>query len=153
MNFFSLVAKRHSVRHFADRSVSVEQQDKILAAAQSAPSAGNLKAYAVTVVTNQEKRKKLASCAADQSFIAEAPIVFIFCALPDVAGERYGKRGRELYTLQDATIACAYAQLAATELGLGSCWIGAMDEESIRLLLGLETTRLPIALLPVGYAG
>jgi len=56
-------------------------------------------------------------------FIASAPTVFVFCAKPQRSERKYGKRGVELYCLQDATIACAHGQLEATAPGLGSIWV------------------------------
>ena len=53
--------------------------------------------------------------------------------------------------MQDATIACAYAQLAATALGLGTCWIGAFDDSMARIIAGAPATWQPVAILPVGY--
>jgi nitroreductase len=65
--------------------------------------------------------------------------------------ERFGERGRGLYSVQDATIACAYAQLAATALGLGSVWVGAFDPDEVRKIVGLPEAQQPVAILPIGY--
>ncbi|MFN7181896.1 MAG: nitroreductase family protein, partial [Planctomycetota bacterium] len=60
-------------------------------------------------------------------------------------------RGKKLYAIQDATIACAYAQLAITALGLGSVWVGAFDEKKVKQILNLPKELKPIAILPIGY--
>ena len=151
MIFFELVNKRHSVRDFSDKPVEAEKIEKILSAVKTAPSAGGLKAYEVMTIKDEGKKEKLVQAALGQDFVAEAPVVFIFSACPDVSGEKYGQRGRELYCQQDATIACAYAQLAATELGLGACWVGAFDEMMVKQVLSIEKNIFPVALLPVGY--
>ncbi len=65
----------------------------------------------------------------------------------------YGQRGAWLYCLQDAAIACAYAQLAATALGLGSVWVGEFDDAAVRRAVGVGKELLPVAILPIGYAG
>jgi nitroreductase len=62
-----------------------------------------------------------------------------------------GERGKKLYSLQDATIAAAYSQLAATALGLGSVWVGAFDEKEVLKVLGNPEQLLPIAIIPIGY--
>lgn len=152
MNFFSLVTKRHSVREYSSADVSRDMIDKILSATKTAPSAGGLKAYDVKVVTDSEQREALGKLSPRSEFVAQAPVVFVFCARVDISEQKYGKRGRKLYSVQDATIACSYAQLAATELGLGSCWVGAFDENKVRELFQLKDDSVPIILLPVGYA-
>lgn len=151
MTFTELTKKRHSVRRFSARSVSDEFVQNILDAVRTAPSAGNLKAYEVTTVRDEELRMHLGSKASRHDFLGTAPVVFVFCARPDVSAEQYSKRGEQLYAIQDATIACSYAQLAAADLGLGSCWIGAFDEDEVKSILRLDQTCKPIALLPIGY--
>lgn len=151
MNFFELVEKRHSVRSFSDKPVASEKVEKILAAVKTAPSAGNLKAYDIKIVTDEEKRFELGTTAARSKFTGEAPVIFVFFAMPEKSAARYDERGEKLYCLQDATIACAYAQLAAVELGLGSCWVGSFNEEKIKKILKVQPDLKPMALLPVGY--
>jgi nitroreductase len=81
------------------------------------------------------------------------PVVLVFCAHPKLSAARYGSRGEQLYCIQDATIACSYAQLAVTALGLASVWIGAvMEPEMIRDLFPLEQEQWPVVMLPIGYA-
>lgn len=58
------------------------------------------------------------------------------------------KRSRELYSLQDATIAASYSQLAAENLSLGSCWVGAFKEEKVKRTLGVEKS--PVAIITIG---
>lgn len=143
--------QRHSVRKFQGREVSASQVDEILEAADSAPSAGGLKAREVSVVRDAAAKKKIAEAARGQQFIAEAPVVLVFWALPSRSAQEYGKRGEELYALQDATIAASFAWLQAVALGLAACWVGAFDEAELRAILSAGEDRRPIAILPVGY--
>ncbi|RMH79790.1 MAG: nitroreductase [Acidobacteria bacterium] len=151
MEFFEVLKARHSIRSYLRKPVEEEKLLKIMEATKSAPSAGNLQAYEVMVVLDQRKRIEIARLALNQWFLAEAPVVFVFFANPERSAWKYGKRGAELYCLQDATIACAYAQLSAVALGLGTCWVGAFDEEGIRVCLNVPEGWRPIALLSVGY--
>ncbi|MDQ7843553.1 MAG: nitroreductase family protein [Armatimonadota bacterium] len=151
LGFFATVRGRHSIRAFADRPVASKTLQAILDAANRAPSAGNLQAYEIYVVTHLTTREALARAALDQMFVAQAPVVLVFCAHPTRSARRYGERGRTLYCLQDATIACAYAQLAATALGLATVWVGAFDEEAVRRALGAPPGLRPVAILPVGF--
>ena len=75
------------------------------------------------------------------------------CTAPARSAMKYGRRGQDLYALQDATIAGAYAQLAATALGLGSTWVGAFHEEAVRRAVGIPAVEIPVAILPIGYPG
>jgi len=149
--FFRVVRARHSIRAFADRPVAAEMLQAILDAANRAPSAGNLQAYAIYVVTNPAARGALARAAFDQAFVGQAPVALVFCAHPARSAWKYGERGRTLYCVQDATIACAYAQLAAAALGLATVWVGAFDEEAVRRALGADRDLRPVAVLPIGY--
>jgi nitroreductase len=124
---------------------------KILNAAATAASAGNLQSYQIFVITKKDLKKKLAAAAHDQIFIEDASVVFVFCADPQSSAKEYGKRGEELYSLQDATIACTYAQLAAHSLGFGSVWVGSFDEEAVSRILDIPSSLRPIALLVVGF--
>jgi len=99
-------------------------------------------------VKNKENKEAVADAAFNQDFIAEAPIVLILCANQDRSAVRYGARGRDLYSIQDATIAASYAQLASTALGLGSVWIGAFDEFAVKKIISADK---PIAIIPIGY--
>jgi nitroreductase len=67
------------------------------------------------------------------------------------AAAKYHARGVGLYSVQDATIACAYAQLAAAQLGLGSVWVGAFDDDAVKRVLKTQADWRPVALLPIGY--
>jgi len=151
MDFFAVLQERHSVRAFAERPVEPEKLQAVLEAANRAPSAGNLQAYEIYVVTRPAVLKALMRAAFEQKFVAQAPVVLVFCAHPARSASSYGERGATLYSLQDATIACAYAQLAATAVGLGSVWVGAFDEDAMRKALGIEKELVPVALLPIGY--
>lgn len=143
--------KRHSVRSFQGREIEKEKLKEILEAAESAPSAGNLKARKIVAVENLALKEKLAKAALNQNFICEAPIVLIFFALPLVSGQKYGERGRELFAIQDATIAASFAWLQAVMLGMDACWVGAFDEDEVREILGAQKDEKPIAILPIGY--
>lgn len=151
MEFFDTVKNRHSVRKFQDRKVEDEKLKMILETANSAPSAGNLQAYEIFLVKDKKKKQLLVEAAYGQDFIEEADIVLVFCANPKKSSWKYGKRGRDLYCIQDATIAASYAQLAVSDLKLGSVWVGAFDEKEVLKVLGNPNDVMPIAIIPIGY--
>lgn len=148
----SLFQRRFSCRAFGPEPVQSVVVDRLLEAARWAPSAGNVQATRIVVVTRRGAREGLAEASFGQRFVAEAPVVFVICALPEVAGRQYGERGRELYCVQDAAAATENLLLAATMHGLGSCWVGAFREREVVKVLGLERGWRPVALVPVGHA-
>ena len=153
MEFFDVIQKRHSIRAFTDQPVETEKMQQILAAASLAPSSGNLQAYEIYVVTNAKKRDGLSCAALAQESIAKAPVVLVFCTHPELTQGRYTERGTRLYTVQDATIACAFAMLAATNLGLGCVWVGTFDEKVVRLIIEAPAGQEPVVIMPIGYPG
>ncbi len=152
MEFLAVIKKRRSVRAYEDREVDKATLSSIFQCADRAPSAGNLQAYEVVVVRDAGRRQALSRCALGQRQVAEAPVVLVFCTDPARSSDKYGSRGATLYAVQDATIACAHAQLAATALGLATCWVGAFHERQVRDLVNAPTGAVPVALLTVGHA-
>jgi len=146
----SLFRRRYSCRRFADTALTAAQIEYILEAAVWAPSAGNLQPWRFVVAGSADLRRRLAR-AAGQEFVAEAPVVIAVCAVPGESAPRYGQRGTSLYCLQDTAAATQNMLLAATELGLGSCWVGAFDEEAAAAALGIPAAWRPVALVPVGH--
>ena len=152
MDFFRVIQARQSIRKFQPKDVPAELLTQILEAANRAPSAGNAQAYRIFVVKRPERRQRLARAAGNQPCVAEAPVALVFCADPMRSAALWGAKGEQLLCVQDATVACAYAQLAATRLGLATLWLGAVIEsEAIRETLGLTEDVWPIAVMPVGY--
>ncbi|MBN2149452.1 MAG: nitroreductase family protein [Anaerolineales bacterium] len=152
MDFFELTQARHSVRSYLPQPVEPKKLQQLLEAINRSPSAGNRQAYEVYVVTRDEQRQALAYACLGQGFIAQAPLDLVFCIHPKLNADRYGQRGADLYSLQDATIACTYAMLAATALGLSTVWVGAFDDDGVYQVIGAPAGQLPVAVLPVGYA-
>jgi len=144
--------RRHSVRDFLRRKIKPEKLNEILDAADSASSAGNLKARKIIVVENPDIKKKLMEAAFNQGFILDAPVVLVFFALPSVSSRKYGKRGENLYAIQDATIAASFAWIQAVMLGLGACWVGGFSGEKVKKLLRAEKNWHPVVIMPMGYS-
>lgn len=141
---------RSSVREYHTAPVSDEELGYLLRCASTAPSAGDLEAWDVVVVTERATRQALSTAALGQRHVAAAPLVLVVCANHTRSMTRYGGRGT-LYAVQDATIACTYLMLAAHALGLHTCWTGAFDEGEVRRIVHLPDGILPIALLPIGH--
>jgi len=148
--FFDLLKKRRSIRAFKTERVNDSKLNKILQACNMAPSAAGLQAFEIYQVKNKEIKKSLVGAARDQIFISEAPLLLVFCANPTRSVERFGERSN-LFSVQDASIATAYAQLMTYVLGLSAVWVGAFDEKKVSEILHLPEGQKPIAILPIGY--
>ena len=152
MDVFEAIKKRRTIRRFdSAREITDEQVERLLEAAQWASSAGNLQSRFFVVVRDKVAKKKLVEAAVRQMFIAEAPVVIVVCADLERSASKYGSRGRELYAIQDATLAAQNMWLAATEMGLAFGWVGAFSEGEVSRILNLGEGLRPIAIMPLGY--
>ena len=152
MEFRETLDSRRSVRTYRPSKPDPRAILKILEALALAPSAGNLQAYRVVAVGNPKVKAALAAAAHGQSFIAQASFVLVFFADPERSATKYLQRGRLLFAAQDATLAAAYAQLAAADLGLASCWVGAFNDEAVIKAVNAPQGLRPVAVLPIGEA-
>lgn len=148
MDVFEAIVERKSIRKYKKSDVEDEKLDKILESARIAPSAANRQEWKFLVVKNQETRDKLVEAANDQKFVAQAPITIVACS---TESERVMPCGQHAYTV-DLSIAVSFMILGATELGLGTCWLGAYDEDKVKDILSIpKDIRVP-AMFTLGYA-
>ncbi len=147
MDVYEAIIKRKSVRSFKDEEVPDEIISRLLEAARLAPSASNRQEWRFVVVRDQVMRKKLAEAARGQKFVAEAPVVLACCAETD---EHVMACGQLCYPI-DVAIAMDHITLCAAGEGLGTCWIGAFEEEPVKQLLGIPSPVRVVGLLPIGY--
>ncbi len=150
-NVLDAIRERRSIRRFQALPVPDGIVEQLIEAAVMAPSAGNLQPWRFFVVKDEKVRQALAMAAGGQNFVAAAPVAIVVCADPTHSASRYGKRGAKLYCLQDTAAAVQNILLAAAAFGLGSCWVGAFDEELVAEALDLEERFRPVAILPIGY--
>jgi nitroreductase len=153
MEFYDLVKERRSVRVFTAQPIGEERVQRILEAANAAPSAGDLQAYEIVVVRDRAALARLAKAAYGQGFIAQAQLALVFCTNAGRSSIKYGTRGERLYAIQDATIAATFAMLAITAEGVATTWVGAFDDERVAEVIGNPPGLAPVAIIPIGYAG
>jgi nitroreductase len=137
---------RRSVRKYKKERIPKKIITQLLESARLAPSAGNRQEWKFIVVENEEKRKALA-LAAGQEFVGEAPVVIVGVAL---SPNRVMSCGVPAYAV-DLGIALTHIVLHGVELGLGSCWIGAFNQEEVKKILEIKEEYKVVALLPIGY--
>lgn len=150
MDLDMIIEKRRSVRSYTSFVPSDRDVEKLVTAARAAPSAGNLKARKIFVIRSRSGKMETMIEALHQEWVSEAPFLLLFCT-DTKAIEEYGDRGRDLYCIQDASIAATYAMLKATDIGLATCWVGAFDEKKISEAAGLPSHLRPVSILVVGY--
>jgi nitroreductase len=151
MNVLEAINARQSIRAFKATEIEPEKLEVILSAANRAPSAGNLQAYHIYVVKNQQIKEQLVEAAAGQKFLAQAPVVLVFCVDPQRSKEKFGDKGEKTYAMQDTCAAVCNAMLAAVELGLGSCWVDAVNENLAAKIINAKPGHIPAVILPIGY--
>lgn len=150
MDTLEAIFTRTSIRDFTTDPVSDEQVETLLKAMIAAPSGGNKQPWRIFVIRNPDIKHQLATGAGDQEFVAEAPVVFVVCRVPDESGERYGNRGRNLYSIQDTAAMTQNLLLAAHAMGLGGCWVGAFKEAAIATAINTPLSVIPVAIIPIG---
>ncbi len=147
MTVMEAIKLRKSVRSWEDKPVEDEKISAVLEAARLAPSASNRQEWRFVVVREEATLKKLVPAARGQTFVGEAPVVIACCAESD---EHVMACGQLCYPI-DVAIAIDHMTLAAVELGLGTCWIGAFDEGKAKDILGIPEGVRVVELLPLGY--
>jgi nitroreductase len=148
-DLFRVMETRRSTRNFdTTRAVEEWKVEKILAAADTAPTAGNFQGFEVFYIKNKELKKRLVEAANKQPYV-NAPVVLVFLMDPSRVKMNFPPDILAKFSLQDATLAAAYSQLAAAALGLSSIWIGMIDEEQVKRILG--TNLKPSSILCIGY--
>jgi nitroreductase len=150
MDLEEAIKGRRSIRAFKPQDVPEETVEKLIDAARHAPSAGNIQPWEFIIARKQDTKRKLAQ-AAYQAFIEEAPVVIVVCADETRSSSRYGIRGETLYCIQDTAAATQNILLTAYSLGLGTCWIGAFNEDEAKKALKTPVGIRPVVMIPVGY--
>lgn len=156
MTFDQILHARRSVRSFNPRSVDRIDIMSILEAARLAPSACNSQTWRFIFITRREIIARICREAMrpviPNKWLQQAPLVIVGCSQLDVIANRIGGRitGIEYYQI-DLGIAMEHMVLKATELGLGTCWIGWFDENRIKKILEIPQKIKVSAMLAVGY--
>jgi nitroreductase len=151
-SFEDALMKRRSIRAYKDIPVEKEKWGKMVIAGNMAPSSGNLQTWRFILMEEADLRKKVASLCYEQTWMEHAPLHIIICADVDQCKKFYGDRGEHLYAIQNTAAAAENMMLAAADMGLSTCWVGAFDEHRIAQLVQLPSEFRPMIILTVGYA-
>jgi nitroreductase len=147
MEFTDLIQTRYSVRAYRSDPVEEDKLQSVLEAARLAPTAANRQPFQLIVIHTAGREDELRQVYSREWF-TQAPLVICACGLPEKAW--VSKEGIN-YTYVDVAIVVDHLVLAATDLGLGTCWVADFDREKARQVLGLPDEVPPIAMTPLGY--
>jgi len=147
VDVFEAIAARYSVRGYKADPVDDATLARVLEAARRAPTAANRQPFRLVVAHTRGRETELLRIYGRPWFV-QAPLVLGVVAVP---AEAWRRMDDKLYDEVDATIAMDHLVLAATALGLGTCWIAAFDPAAAREVLGLPDDVEPIAFTPLGY--
>ena len=151
MTFRDLYYSRHSTRSFGDRGLNSVEIRSLLEAGMRAPNACNAQSWHFWVVTDPDVKAGFAAEHVCAPWVSTAPVVFVLGADSTALRARFGDRA-EQFVLQDTALAAENMLLAAAEMGLGGCVIGAFDEQKCRALLQIPDCFGIHMLLPIGEA-
>ena len=146
MTILETIRKRYSCRAYQQKSIEPDKLDTILEAARLAPSARNMQDWRFVVVTDSQIKRQLAETTNRPDVFAKAGAIIAACSNSD-----YVMRCGQAIVPIDVAIALEHICLQATDLGLGTCWIGSFDPEEVRSILGIPVDIEVIELMAVGY--
>lgn len=162
MDFFDVVRTRRSVRSYRADPVDDELIRQVLQAGMAAPSAGNRQPWEFIVIREDRALKEAIAnvtyrgnsfiTGEHQTWLTQAPVLIVICANVQRSAARYGWEHAYKIVLQDIAAAVENMLLAATALGLASCWVAGFDQVALAALLNVPELVPPIAILPLGYA-
>ena len=162
MDFFDVLRARRSVRLFLPQAPDEQLVHQVLEAGTCAPTAGNMQPWEFIIVRNDQALREdivgttfIGSSRDDgppQRWLLGAPVFVVVCCNVKRSAARYGWEAARKLSCQDVSAAIENMLLAATALGLASCWVSGMNVSALMSVLGLPRHVEPVAILPLGYA-
>ena len=151
MEVMDAIRTLRSVRKYLDVPVEMGKISVVLEAGRLSMSAGNLQNWRFILVREPDKRKEMADACLQQYWMERAPVHIVIVSDTKRVTDFYGVRGERLYAVQNCAIAMENMMLAAHDLGLGVCWVGAFDEGVVSRIIAIPETSRPQAILTLGY--
>lgn len=151
-----IIEKRRSVRGFSDRDIDLSDLRKVVASARFAPSACNKQPWRFIVVTDKERvrllfEKSLGGIVSN-SWARTAPAFIVACAEKSLMVHKLAAGFKKIpYHFLDMGAAIEQMLLKATELDLGTCWIGWFNKKAVRKLLEIPKSLEIVSLIAIGY--
>jgi len=141
-DLLEFIKSRRSIRSFQDKQVPDNEIHMILEAGRWAPSASNKQPWEFHLIRDKEFLKEIAKNAIYGRHIKRAPFAIA------IVGK---KQTSPNYYIQDTSLVSMTMMLMAWSLGIGTCWIGSMNREKVKVILGLGKDDYLLTVLPMGY--
>ena len=173
MTLTSAINKRRSIRNYQDKKIPRNLIKELLGLANLAPTAAGLENRNFVIIDDEKIKQKLFQSGCGQSHITAAAAVIAVVTniekfftkkelekkitgewemvMPKQFALNY-QIWKRLYPIQDADTAGTTLMLAATESGLGSCWVGAFDYPAVEKILQLPKNWKVTCLITLGYS-
>lgn len=154
-DFLNLIKFRRSIRKFSDKPIEEDKLNLILESARLAPSSSNSQPWHFVVVNDKEVMNKLVDAVPlgirPNIWFSNAPIVIACLAKPHIIEHKFAKILANDFHSIDTAIAIEHMVLAATSLGIGTCWVGWFDQKKVKKILSVPRGWDVVMLLPLGY--
>lgn len=151
MDTIKAMTERRSVRKYSDKKVKMDYIADLIEAAKFAPSSGNVQNWRVIVVEDENIREDIAIACLKQKWMTQAPVFLVICDEKINVKRLFGKRGVDLYSIQNCSAFTQNILLAAKDYGIDSCWVSAFDEEAVSRILKIPDGYVPEAIITLGY--
>jgi nitroreductase len=145
MDFLELVKNRYSIRAYTPVPIEDEKLQQVLEAARMAPTGANRQAFQLIVVHTKGREAELRKIY-DKDWFVQVPVIICACTIT-APGQPVNEAGASL----NVGIVMDHLILAATSLGLGSCWIGAFNRDEAKRILGIPEEARPVICAALGY--
>jgi len=139
MNVQETIQKRLSIRRYANVAIPEEHIATLFKSLQLAPSANNNQNWEFVFASDPEIKRQLVPACSNQSFIKDCAYFIAGVADPT-----------QKWHMVDVTIALTQFTLQASELGYGTCWIGAFDEAGVKRVLKVPENKKVIICMTFG---
>lgn len=149
MNFIDLAKNRFSCRAYESKEIEEKKLKLVIEAARIAPSANNQQPWFFYVVQNDKEMLQKMHDSYHREWFNDAPAVIVCCANTNDAWVR--KSDNKNHSDVDISIAIDHITLAATDLGLATCWVCNFYVDKVQEYLNLPENMKPVALISLGY--
>jgi len=147
VEFSDVIKLRTSVRDYSNKAVEDNKITYILECARFAPTWMNKQSVRFILIKNKETISLIAKTSLINRWLKTAPVLIIACADPILSTTRNNLE----YYMVDVSIALEHLILAATDIGLGTCWVNEFNEKEVKELLEIPKRIRVVALTPLGY--
>jgi len=152
MDLKDVVQETINVKKYWADKILLELVEEIIDSGRYATCAGTTVSWKVIVITDDKLKDKISTCCMDQNWIGKAPVVLVVCSDATSFKKFYGKKGEDVYAIQNTIAAAENMRITATSLGISSCWISFFEEKSLKRVLKIPEKIKPEVVITLGYS-